>query len=465
MDVVGGRTFAICLLLLPVAVGAPTPDDPWILRQGVTIAGFEVHEYVLEVRAGEWVAVELLAAGADLGLRLANSTGLVVAESQRPSPGLDAVIALVSDGGHWAFEVRNPAADPGSYDVRWSVVDPLAWLGSGGATIAVLDTGVDVTHPEFEMGQVVAWRDFTTRAAAGPWDDHGHGTAVTSLAVGRSVGAFPGSPVAVGKVLSRTGNGEWDDVAQGVRWSHEEVGARVVLLSLGANVPMPGIVRPEVLDAIEEATRDGVMVVVANGNTRLVSGSLYLPRSAGGVLAVGATFEDGTVWPDSRDDPELVAHGALVCVARAAGRPTPAPGFSCGNGIAAVGLWDGSSFSAARVAGWADALRSTIESEGGSVTAVQIERALKVTARDTAHVPYAREGHGFVDEETVSAALKLLRQGGASEDEVSIDQVQNAGADSIAKAYSGCALRKALASMGAQYISRGAQPLALQQCL
>lgn len=106
-----------------------------------------------------------------------------------------------------------------------------------GIVVAVLDTGIDPTHPAF-AGVELERRNFTT---GGPDDDHGHGTHCAGTIFGRTVdgvriGVAPGVTKAmIGKVLGGGGGGS-DDIAQAIQWAVNG-GAHVISMSLGIDFP------------------------------------------------------------------------------------------------------------------------------------------------------------------------------------------------------------------------------------
>ncbi|MBP2322840.1 subtilisin family serine protease [Kibdelosporangium banguiense] len=113
---------------------------------------------------------------------------------------------------------------------------PAAWQAGHtgeGVTVAVLDSGIDATHPDL-AGKVALGKDFT--GTGGTNDVFGHGTHVAStIASGDAKfrGVAPGARLAVGKVLDDTGYGQADDIIEGMRWAATEAKAKVVNLSLG----------------------------------------------------------------------------------------------------------------------------------------------------------------------------------------------------------------------------------------
>ncbi|HZK05283.1 MAG TPA: S8 family serine peptidase [Actinomycetaceae bacterium] len=110
------------------------------------------------------------------------------------------------------------------------------WTGEG-VIVAVLDTGIDPTHPAFDGVELVR-RNFTDESDD---DTHGHGTHCAGTIFGRDVegvriGVAPGVTKAViGKVLG-SGGGTSDQIVEAIRWAMNE-GANVISMSLGIDFP------------------------------------------------------------------------------------------------------------------------------------------------------------------------------------------------------------------------------------
>src|SRR5690606_18242094 len=104
---------------------------------------------------------------------------------------------------------------------------------------ALVDSGVDATHPDLQ-GAIVAQRDFTDPRGRAT-DGMGHGTHVASAIVGngaasngryRGLAAGTGTELVVAKVLDDHGTGAESDVIAGMEWAVSQ-GARIVNMSLG----------------------------------------------------------------------------------------------------------------------------------------------------------------------------------------------------------------------------------------
>ncbi|MER5214114.1 S8 family peptidase [Streptomyces sp. NPDC002838] len=184
---------------------------------------------------------------------------------------------------------------------------PKAWAAGydgKGVKIAVLDTGVDATHPDLK-DQVIAAKNFTPAADA--TDKVGHGTHVASIAAGTGAksggkykGVAPGADVLNGKVLDDNGFGDDSGILAGMEWAAEQ-GAQVVNLSLG------GLDTPEV-DPLEAAVNKlsdekGILFAIAAGNSG--PESVGSPGSADAAITVGAVDDKDKLAAFSSTGPRL----------------------------------------------------------------------------------------------------------------------------------------------------------------
>ena len=130
--------------------------------------------------------------------------------------------------------------------------------------IAVLDTGLQLAHPEF-TGRVIAGYDFVNNDEE-PMDDNGHGTHAAGIAAAGidnhigMVGICPECRIMPVKVLNHNNAGTWGGVAKGILYATDS-GARIINLSLGAAVSSKTLE-----DAIEYAQAHNVLIVAAAGN-------------------------------------------------------------------------------------------------------------------------------------------------------------------------------------------------------
>jgi subtilisin family serine protease len=132
------------------------------------------------------------------------------------------------------------AAAPSATGTAWGVTavgaDTSPFDGSG-IVVAVLDTGIDATHPAF-TGVNLIQKDFT---GEGNGDTHGHGTHCAGTIFGRDVnglriGVARGVKKAlIGKVLGDSGGGS-ENIVSAIQWAIDE-GAHVISMSLGMDFP------------------------------------------------------------------------------------------------------------------------------------------------------------------------------------------------------------------------------------
>ena len=176
-----------------------------------------------------------------------------------------------------------------------------AWTGTHGSasvTVAVLDSGADVAHPEL-AGKLVDPRNVTNNTT-NVTDTVGHGTAVAGLITGLTNNASSlaslGWDTMVMPVKVENSVGEITDSAiiAGIDWALDH-GAEVVNLSLGG-----GCNSAPFADAIESAQTRGALVVAAAGNSFTAGNPVIFPAAEPGVLGVGATGRNGVRAPYSQ---------------------------------------------------------------------------------------------------------------------------------------------------------------------
>ena len=232
----------------------------------------------------------------------------------------------------WLEQIHAPDA--------WNAVETPGRTSSGDSiVVAVVDTGVDLEHPDLE-GQLVTGRNFVETEADGetvtpaddPDDQGGHGTHIAGIiaAANNSIGvrgvAYDAKIMPV-RVLDARGSGSGAEIANGIQWAAEN-GADIINLSLGGfgNSALEE-------DAIAYARSRGVLVVAAAGNESFPTayagdsyyGSSLTPANIPGVLTVMAmektagsngdwlaSFSNYDADPGEGAEYEIMAPGRLI---------------------------------------------------------------------------------------------------------------------------------------------------------
>ena len=268
---------------------------------------------------------------------------LLDARATRATPGL--IAALTEDP---AVELIWPDLPVHAWldEAAPAVSAPRVWQAGftgAGVKVAILDTGLDPDHPDFE-GRLVAWRDFVSPDAADadqPRDPNGHGTHVAGIAAGsgaasdgRYRGVAPEAELVVARVLDAAGGGRTSTVMAAIEWALDE-GARVINVSLGGP-PYPADGDDALSLLCNAAVDQGAVVCVAAGNMGPAGHTVGSPGAARRVVTVGAVEERGgevRVAPfssrgptgDGRSKPDLVFPGVAIAAPRAAGTHLGAP--------------------------------------------------------------------------------------------------------------------------------------------
>ncbi|MFL6125596.1 S8 family peptidase [Actinophytocola sp.] len=185
---------------------------------------------------------------------------------------------------------------------------PAAWAAGytgSGVKVAVIDTGVDQTHPDL-ADREIAEANFSGAPDNG--DHFGHGTHVASIVAGTGAksggkyrGVADGASILDAKVLDDSGSGQDSWIIAGMEWAVEQ-GADIANLSLGATDT------PEV-DPLEEAVDNlsakyGTLFVVAAGNSYR-DGTIGSPGSADAALTVGAVDDEDDLADFSSRGPRI----------------------------------------------------------------------------------------------------------------------------------------------------------------
>lgn len=239
---------------------------------------------------------------------IARDPAVVSAEADQPVR-----LAFVPNDPYY---LSDPVSGVGQWGLRRAQVDR-AWdliRGSPSIVVAVIDTGVDATHPDL-AGAVLPGATFSTPNAncfpAPSQDDNSHGTHVAGIigaggndAIGIAGVAF-GVRILPVKVLDCTGTGSLSDIARGIVWATDN-GAKIINISLGS--PGDG---QTLHDAVRYATSRNVLVVAAAGNcgqsSPVCSGINQpdYPAAYPEVVAVGATTTEDVIASFSTQGSEI----------------------------------------------------------------------------------------------------------------------------------------------------------------
>lgn len=184
-----------------------------------------------------------------------------------------------------------------------------------GIKVAVLDTGLDLTHPDF-AGRSITHKSFITGEEV--QDLHGHGTHCIGTSCGPLNPPDPSSPmrygiaynaeIFAGKVLSNQGSGDDGGILAGIDWAISN-SCQIISMSLGANVRPGTPFSPVYEEVAKRALSRGTLIIAAAGNSSRRPGLVNpvgRPANCPSIIAVAAlnnqlqisSFSDGSINPD-----------------------------------------------------------------------------------------------------------------------------------------------------------------------
>jgi thermitase len=301
----------VTLAVLPVSAQAPVPTTtPPPADFDVPLTGYVPGEILVKFKPN-LNRLGAQATLADNGLQVAGAVQPIGVLKVAVEPGqeLAAIDALERDPNvlyaepnYIAIALDTIPNDSG-YASQWGLPKigaPSAWditTASSNVVIAVVDTGIDLDHPDFSCpGKLLGGRNFVSPGSS-PNDDHGHGTHVAGIAAACTNNVTGVAGVAWGarlmpvKVLDYRGSGTYEQVANGITYAADQ-GADVINLSLGGTGP-----NNTLSDAVEYARNRGSLVVAAAGNCgsgcwmggQYYYNPLFYPAAYPATLAVAAT--------------------------------------------------------------------------------------------------------------------------------------------------------------------------------
>jgi subtilisin family serine protease len=204
-----------------------------------------------------------------------------------------------------------------------------------GVVVAIIDTGIDIDHPEFadykNGNQNFIWKDYVG-GDPDRYDDNGHGNAMASIIAGKTYGIAPDVDLIVVKTINSQGSGNVDHISSAITFAIEN-GADVISMSLGGGT-FP-IIGTNAERRVQDAIDDGIFVVAAAGNDgESDNGDVDSPSNVVLAISAGSVDENGNIASfsskgdddgrpynplDDREDPnkkpEVVAPGVDITVA------------------------------------------------------------------------------------------------------------------------------------------------------
>ncbi|MGB3443097.1 MAG: S8 family peptidase [Actinophytocola sp.] len=331
-----------------------------------------------------------------------------VAGQGRALPSIDGYAYNAEKGAAWQNLTRARGVSKIWLDgKRKTVLDhsvpqigaPAAWEAGytgEGIKVAVIDTGVDQTHPDL-ADREIAEANFSE--APDNIDHFGHGTHVASIVAGTGAksggkyrGVASGAQILDAKVLDDFGGGLESWIIAGMEWAAEQ-GADVANMSLG------GGDTPEI-DPLEEAVNTlsaeyGTLFVIAAGNNG-GDATVASPGSADAALTVGAVDRDDNLAPfssrgprigDGAIKPDVTAPGVdIVAALHADGTigPEVEPGYTA---------LSGTSMATPHVAGAA----ALLAQQHPDYTGAQLKAILSGSAKPHPDLTAFEQGSGRID--------------------------------------------------------------------
>jgi len=317
------------------------------------------------------------------------------------------------------FELaRNPQVDHIWLDRKFQanldqsveiIKDPTEWtniesqfgrsINGSGVKIAILDTGIDSTHPDFYFlngtSKIAGAISFTGESTN---DGFGHGTHCASIAAGTGaassglyIGVAPQATLYNIKVLNNHGEGYESWIISGIQWAVDQ-GANILSMSFGVLTTSDGT--DPLSTTVNWATEQGAICVVAAGNSGSEMYTMTPPGIAELAITVGASTKNDNVASfssrgptnDNRIKPDVLAPGVNIVAARAAGT-------SMGTPISQYYTRaSGTSMATPHVAGAAALLLDA----NPSLNPAQMKRALTNYAKDVSSNVF-EQGSGRID--------------------------------------------------------------------
>ena len=417
-----GRAPAVLALLVGLLAGHASAAPPSAhgstrsplghLDPGLSTVGAGAQRVLVTARGSSAAAAEAVrTVGGRVGaaLPLVHGVAATVPAQRLPALAATAGVVAVTKERSVSFAASGTDAVKGESSFASAASLGAAWSKGNrgrGVGIAVIDTGV--SSVEGLAGRLVHGPDLSGEGTT--VDTHGHGTVMAGVAAGAAAGSgtrsgvAPEATVVAVKVAGRNGAVDVSTMLQAMHWVSayaDQYGIRVLNLSWGTDSTQDPAVDP-LNHAVQRLWQQGIVVVVAAGNSGPHAGTITKPADDPMVLTVGAYDDKGDT--DDRNDtlpawssrgptpaglakPDLVAPGRTLVALR-----SPGSEIEAANPKALVGAGhikgSGTSQAAAVVSG----LSALVLGAHPEWTPDQVKRALTSTAAPLASG--ARTGQG-----------------------------------------------------------------------
>ena len=281
---------------------------------------------------------------------------------------LEADNAVASAQPNYKFALQQndtkSAGDPAQYELAKLRLPQAHALSRGGnVRVAVIDSGVDIQHPDL-AGAIAGTFDALATPKSAPMTPHSHGTAIAGLiaARGKLLGAAPEAQILAVHACDPDGKNAAADgttfaILKGLDWAAAQ-GARVI------NMSFAGPNDPAIRRSLEAAHKKGIVLIAAAGNAGAKSPPLF-PAADANVIAVTATDAGDKLFEQSNRGKHIAvaAPGKEIFVA------IPDGGYERSSGT---------SYSAAEVSG----IVALMLARNGTLTPDRVRSILMSTARD-----------------------------------------------------------------------------------
>jgi subtilisin family serine protease len=205
----------------------------------------------------------------------------------------DQEVDAVDDGPFDFRTLGRPAPGQPSQKKGWNITRVNGGTGSTSATAWVIDTGIDLSHPDLNV-DVGRSRNFSTGSS--PQDGNGHGSHVSGIIGAKDnsigvVGVTPGATLVAVRVLNNAGSGTNSDVIAGVDYVAGAGQPGDV-----ANMSLGGGASTALDTAVQNAAATGVKFTIAAGNSSANAGNYSPARATGANVYTVSSFANGDSW-------------------------------------------------------------------------------------------------------------------------------------------------------------------------